>query len=67
MKAAQSGSFFCPECGSTAFYRLDAIADVVAVPVGAFADPDFPQPRLSVYGVRKHSRIQLPDYIERLD
>ncbi|MFC5436874.1 GFA family protein [Rhodanobacter umsongensis] len=40
---------FCSECGFAVFYRLDAMPDVVAVPVGAFADPDFPQPRLSVY------------------
>lgn len=51
---------FCPECGSTVFYRMDAIPGVVAVPVGAFADPDFPQPRVSVYGERKHRWVHLP-------
>jgi hypothetical protein len=58
---------FCPECGSTVFYLLDAIPGVVAVPVGAFADPDFPQPRVSVYGSRQHHWVGLPDGIERLD
>ena len=58
---------FCPECGSTVFYRLDAIPGVVAVPVGAFADPDYPQPRVSVYGVRQHHWVHLPDSIEQLD
>ncbi|MBA3564747.1 MAG: GFA family protein [Gammaproteobacteria bacterium] len=58
---------FCPECGSTVFYRLDAIPGVVAVPVGAFADPDFPQPRVSVYGARQHCWVRLPEGIERLD
>jgi len=58
---------FCPECGSTVFYWLDAIPGVVAIPVGAFADPDFPQPRVSVYGVRQHRWLRLPDNIERLD
>jgi hypothetical protein len=58
---------FCPECGATVFYRLDAVPGVVAIPVGAFADPDFPQPRVSVYGVRQHHWVHLPDSIERLD
>jgi hypothetical protein len=58
---------FCPECGATVFYRPDAIPDVIAVPVGAFADPNFPQPRVSVYGVRKHPWVRLPDDIDRLD
>jgi len=58
---------FCPDCGSTVFYRSDAIPGVVAVPVGAFADPDFPQPRVSVYGVRQHQWVHLPDSIEQLD
>jgi hypothetical protein len=58
---------FCPECGSTVFYRLDASPDVVAVPVGGFADPAFPQPRVSVYGVRKHHWVRLADSIDQLD
>src|SRR3712207_6831567 len=33
---------FCPECGATVFYRIEAAPDFVAVPVGAFADPSFP-------------------------
>lgn len=58
---------FCPECGATVFYRLDAFPGVVAIPVGAFADPDFPQPRVSIYGARQHHWVRLPDDIERLD
>ncbi|WP_407353277.1 GFA family protein [Luteimonas sp. R10] len=58
---------FCPTCGATVFYRLDAVPGVVAVPVGAFADPAFPQPEVSVYEVRQHSWVRLPDGIEHLD
>jgi hypothetical protein len=58
---------FCLDCGATVFYRLDAFPDVVAIPVGAFADPDFPQPRVSVCGARQHHWVRLPDDIERLD
>jgi hypothetical protein len=56
---------FCPECGATVYYRMDAIPGMVAIPVGAFADPGFPQPRVSVYGDRRHAWVTLPDGIER--
>ena len=57
----------CPKCGATVFYLLDAVPDVVAVPVGVFADPDFPQPQVSVYEERKHRWVSLPDGIEHID
>ncbi|MGH8030322.1 MAG: GFA family protein [Arenimonas sp.] len=58
---------FCPECGDTVFYVPEAIPGTIAIPVGAFADPQFPQPRISVYEVRKHDWVILPDDIEHLD
>lgn len=58
---------FCPDCGATVFYRMDFAPGFVAVPVGAFADPGFPQPRVSVYNVRKHGWVHLPDEIEQFD
>lgn len=58
---------FCPACGATVFYRLDAIPGVIAIPVGAFADPGFPAPRVSVYSGRRHGWVRLPDGIEELD
>jgi hypothetical protein len=45
---------FCPECGSTVVYELDTMPGLLAVPVGAFADPEFPAPKFSVYEERKH-------------
>jgi hypothetical protein len=53
---------FCPECGSTVFYREP---DCVVVMVGAFADPHFPAPVESVYDHRKHQWLTLPDSIKR--
>ena len=58
---------FCPACGSTLYYRLKAVPDVVAVPVGAFADPAFPPPWASVYESRRHAWVRLPDGIEHID
>src|SRR6478672_567504 len=43
---------FCPDCGGTVFYTTSDAPDLVAVPVGAFADPSFPAPTVSVYESR---------------
>jgi hypothetical protein len=34
--------------------------DGVGVAVGAFADPNFPAPRYSIYDCRRHRWVQLP-------
>jgi hypothetical protein len=57
---------FCPVCGSTVYYEIDAMPGVIAVPVGAFADPGFPSPTFSVYEERKHGWVTVPDGIEHL-
>jgi hypothetical protein len=45
---------FCPDCGVTVCYALDNQPQLIAIPVGGFADPAFPQPAFSVYDVRRH-------------
>ena len=40
---------FCPDCGATVYWELANAPGLIAVPVGAFADPNFPPPRHSVY------------------
>ena len=71
VRTADSGNrcvqHFCPECGSTVYYHLETAPDVIGVPVGAFADPAFPEPRFSVYEARKHSWIKMPETVERWD
>ncbi|MEZ5773772.1 MAG: GFA family protein [Hyphomicrobiaceae bacterium] len=52
---------FCPDCGSTVWYEVADQPDLVAVPVGAFADPEFPGPRVSVYESRRHGWVRDPD------
>jgi hypothetical protein len=49
---------FCPECGSTVYYQTDP--DLIAVPIGAFADPTFPPPRVSVWETRRHPWVAVP-------
>jgi hypothetical protein len=54
---------FCPDCGATVFWTLAAVPDVIAVPIGAFADPTFPPPTVSVYDSRRHPWVSLPDTV----
>ncbi len=64
VRTADSGStatfHFCPSCASTVYYELSAEPDFVAVPVGAFADPQFPPPKVSVYEARRHRWTLMP-------
>jgi hypothetical protein len=55
---------FCPKCGATVFWTTDDWPDAIAVAIGAFADPAFPQPTVSVYGSRRYPWLSLPDGIE---
>ncbi len=58
-RSADSGNavtfHFCAECGSTLYWELSGFPDVYAVAVGAFADPSFPAPKVSVYERSRHS------------
>jgi hypothetical protein len=55
---------FCPVCGATVYYLPDDLPEVVAVPVGAFAEPGFPEPRVSVYEERRHAWVSVPEGAE---
>jgi hypothetical protein len=55
---------FCPECGATVFYSIASQPDLIAVPIGAFGDPGFPSPWVSVWESRRHPWVGLPDEIE---
>jgi hypothetical protein len=52
---------FCPDCGGTVFYTIPDAPDLVAVPVGALAEPAFPPPTVSVWESRRHAWLALPD------
>jgi hypothetical protein len=52
---------FCPVCGTTLFHTEEGREQAsVGVAVGAFADPDFPAPKVAVYDCRRHPWVQLP-------
>jgi hypothetical protein len=45
---------FCPVCASTVYWEPAGLPGFVSVAVGAFADPSFPPPGVSVYEERQH-------------
>jgi hypothetical protein len=55
---------FCPQCGSTVFWTTEGWEGSIAVAIGAFADPSFPQPYISVYGTQRYPWLPLPDGVE---
>ncbi|MFC6632148.1 GFA family protein [Microbulbifer taiwanensis] len=59
-------SHFCPQCGATVYLFLDSEPELIGVPVGVFADPEFPAPPASIYEVHKHHWVPLPEQIEHL-
>jgi hypothetical protein len=58
---------FCPGCGSTVFFTVPAVPHLVGVPTGAFADPSFPAPRVSVHESRRHPWVAVSEAIEHRD
>ncbi len=50
----------CPGCGATVYYEPEAMEAFLAIPVGAFADPLFPPPTVSVYESRMHGWVVPP-------
>lgn len=58
---------FCPKCGATVHYSVEGYDEEnIAVPVGAFADPGFPAPTISVYEERMHAWVGLPAGAEHM-
>ena len=59
---------FCPTCGSTVHYAGGNFPDAIAIPLGAFADPEFPWPKFSVWEERKHPwTVVLGDDVDHSD
>ena len=73
VRTADSGNaitfHFCPACGSTVYWEGAATPEIVAVALGCFADPKFPNPKHSVYERRAHRWALMADRadLERMD
>ena len=59
-EGGQATFHFCPQCGSTVYYEAMGLEAYLTIPVGAFADPDFPPPTVSVYEDRMHGWVLPP-------
>jgi hypothetical protein len=57
-RTAESGNrivqHFCPVCGATIWWELSGFPDLIAVPLGAFADPAYPPPAVCVWEATRH-------------
>lgn len=56
---------FCARCGATVVYWFDE--SVRVVPVGAFADPTFAAPAVSVYEERRHAWVSVPEGAKHIE
>ena len=54
---------FCPTCGAIVYWDNDTMPGMIAVPVGAFADPTFPPPTIAVYTGRRHPWAVMPGLV----
>jgi hypothetical protein len=67
-EGSQAHFHFCPVCGATVYYTAAWMEGFVAIPVGAFADPSFPPPKVAVYEARRHPWARMPDLdVEHID
>ena len=57
---------FCPRCGAIVHFQVEGQAETVAIPVGAFAEPGFPAPTISVWEEDKHAWVSLPENMEHM-
>ena len=52
---------FCPECGSSVFWELEMRPEHMGIAVGCFADPQFPEPVMTVWAENSHHWVAFPD------
>ncbi|MBZ2168033.1 MULTISPECIES: GFA family protein [Marinobacter] len=53
---------FCPECGSTVFFKAEAFKGMTGVAAGCFPSPDIPEPTMAVWTRSKHSWVEFPEH-----
>jgi hypothetical protein len=62
-RASASGgkvhTYFCPNCGSTVYWKADNLPALIGVAVGALADPRYPAPVRSIFEQSKHAWVQI--------
>ncbi len=57
-EGCQTTFHFCPHCSAIVYYQREGDPDTI-IPVGAFADPNFPAPTRSVWEEDQHLWVVL--------
>lgn len=65
-EGSRASFHFCPRCGATVYYEAEGLEAFLTIPVGAFADPDFPAPEFSIYESRMHRWVVPPPDAEHI-
>ncbi|WP_306397449.1 GFA family protein [Telluria beijingensis] len=65
-EGSRANFHFCPTCGATVYFQTEGAEDTIAIPIGAFADPGFPAPTVSVYESRMHAWVVPPPGAEHI-
>jgi hypothetical protein len=67
-RASASGgkvhNYFCPNCGSTVYWKADNLPALIGVAFGALADQEHPAPVRSVFEQSKHAWVQIDGAVE---
>lgn len=58
---------FCPNCGTSVYWRTPIAEGATGIAVGCFADPEFPMPGKSIYGECRHKWLTLPEELPSFD
>lgn len=58
---------FCPTCGSTVYWKVEAASVWIGVAVGSFADPAYLPPSMSVFEQSKHPWVRLDSTVEHFE
>jgi len=59
---SQRERFFCPNCGTAVYWIAGLFPGFTGIAVGAFADPDFPEPMVSVWNRSRHDWVAFPEH-----
>lgn len=54
-------TFFCPECGTTVYFKADMFNGQTGIAAGCFNDPDLPEPGLAVWTNSKTKWVNFPE------
>ena len=55
---------FCPTCGTSVYWDFDRRPNVIGIALGAFADPSFPAPTVSIWEQTQHPWVGFDHELE---